>query len=232
MAFRVSEWVSECLTFFLWDQRLYCIVIHHPYLTFKIEWTQKWVSLRTSVSLTRPWLSRASPCGVFLVCCGQTWTKKGIVFNQWQGFVCSSNCYGSSCWFWQKDVRIHRRLWFGVDLPQTYQGEHRVARVYYGNKVKPPKALWCFVLQNLGPGHPCVASTSTTNQTTVADLVRTFMDTIFHDGCGLVQQNNVPCNKVKKMFRNCLRSMCLRGPTHSQDLTSINHLWAVTDKRG
>ncbi len=59
--------------------------------------------------------------------------------------------------------------------------------------------LWAmFCKETLGPAiHVNVTLTRTTYLSIIADHGHPFMETVFSGGCGLFQQDNVPCNKAK-----------------------------------
>ena len=59
--------------------------------------------------------------------------------------------------------------------------------------------LWAmFCWETLGPAfHVDVTLTCNTYLSIAADHVHPFMETVFPDGCGLFQPDNVPCKKAK-----------------------------------
>ncbi|MCI4377385.1 hypothetical protein PGIGA_G00202980 [Pangasianodon gigas] len=68
-----------------------------------------------------------------------------------------------------------------------------------------PWAMFCW--ETLGPGiYVSATLTRTTYLNIVADQVHPFMATVFPNGSGLLQQDNVPCHTAK-LFRNSLRNM-------------------------
>ncbi len=57
--------------------------------------------------------------------------------------------------------------------------------------------------ETMGHGiHEDITSICTTDLKIVADHVQSLMATVFPDGSGLFQRDDVPCNTAKKMFRN------------------------------
>ncbi|KAK3532978.1 hypothetical protein QTP70_006210 [Hemibagrus guttatus] len=75
------------------------------------------------------------------------------------------------------------------------------SRIHYGKKASRRRQCHAFgnvLLGNLGSCNPCdVTLTRTTYLSIVADHVHPFMETVFPHGCGLFQQDNVPCHKAK-----------------------------------
>ena len=76
--------------------------------------------------------------------------------------------------------------------------------------------------------------TCTLYLSTVADYVP-FMETVFHDDCGLDQQDNVPYHKAKMVqdwFEEHNHEFeVLTWPPNSPELNPIEHLWDVLDKQ-
>ena len=60
--------------------------------------------------------------------------------------------------------------------------------------------LWAmFCWETLGSAiHVDVTLTCATYLSITADHVHPFMERVFPDGCGLFQQDNVPCHKTKR----------------------------------
>ncbi|KAK3564923.1 hypothetical protein QTP86_031044 [Hemibagrus guttatus] len=74
--------------------------------------------------------------------------------------------------------------------------------MHYGKKASQGGGsvmLWAmFCWETLGPAiHVDVTLTRTTYLSIVTDHVHPLMETVFPDGCGLFQQDNAPCHKVK-----------------------------------
>ena len=102
-----------------------------------------------------------------------------------------------------------RSLLHHVDGWMRLPGEHMAPGCTMGRR-KPGRGsvmLWTmFCWENLGPAiHVDVTLTCTTYLSIVADHAHPFIETVFPDGCGLVQQDIAPCHK-EKSFRNCLRN--------------------------
>ena len=61
------------------------------------------------------------------------------------------------------------------------------------------------------------------------------METVFHDDCGLDQQDNVPYHKAKMVqdwFEEHSHEFeVLTWPSNSPDLNPVKHLWDVLDKQ-
>ncbi|KAK3561066.1 hypothetical protein QTP86_026371 [Hemibagrus guttatus] len=59
--------------------------------------------------------------------------------------------------------------------------------------------LWAmFCWETVGPAiHMDVTLTCSTYLSIVADRIHPFMETVFPDGCGLLQQDNAPCHSTK-----------------------------------
>ncbi|KAK3544669.1 hypothetical protein QTP86_026149, partial [Hemibagrus guttatus] len=91
-----------------------------------------------------------------------------------------------------------------------------------------------FCWENLGPAiHVDVTLTRTTYLSNVADYVHPFKEMVFPDGCGLFQQDNVPCYKaqmVLEWFDEHNEFEVLTWPPNSPDLNPIEHLWDVLNK--
>ncbi|KAK3540543.1 hypothetical protein QTP70_034300 [Hemibagrus guttatus] len=96
--------------------------------------------------------------------------------------------------------------------------------------------LWAvFCWETLGPAiHVDVTLTRTTYLSIVADHVYPFMETVFPDGCGPFQKDNVPCQKTKmfqEWFDEHNEFEVLTWPPIFPDLNQIEHLWDVLDKQ-
>uniref|UniRef100_A0A8P4K6M0 Transposable element Tc1 transposase n=1 Tax=Dicentrarchus labrax TaxID=13489 RepID=A0A8P4K6M0_DICLA len=96
--------------------------------------------------------------------------------------------------------------------------------------------LWAmFCWETLGPAIHVDALTCTTYLSTVADHVHSFMETVFPDGSGLFQQDNVPCHKAKMVqewfVEHNNEFKVLTWPPDSPDLNPMEHLWDVLDKQ-
>ncbi|KAK3516948.1 hypothetical protein QTP70_028239, partial [Hemibagrus guttatus] len=97
--------------------------------------------------------------------------------------------------------------------------------------------LWAmFCWETLGPAdHVDVTLTCTTYLCIVVEHVYPFMETVFPDGCGVFQQDNVACPKAKiiqEWFDECNNQFeVLTWPPNSPDFNPIKHLWDVLNKQ-
>lgn len=73
-----------------------------------------------------------------------------------------------------------------------------------------------------------VILTHTTYVSTVADHVHPFMETMFPDGCDLLQQDNVASHRVKMVQERFEEHN--NKPPNSPDLNPIEHLCDVLEK--
>ena len=88
--------------------------------------------------------------------------------------------------------------------------------------------IWAMFWEPLGPAILVdVFLTCPTYLSIVADHEQPFMEAVFPDGCGLLQQDNVPCHKAKMVqerfeeHNNAFE--VLTWPSNSQDLNTIEH---------
>ncbi|KAK3522147.1 hypothetical protein QTP70_026962 [Hemibagrus guttatus] len=97
--------------------------------------------------------------------------------------------------------------------------------------------LWAmFCWETLGPAiHVDVTVTCSTYLSIAADHLHPFMETLFPDGCDLLQQDNAPCHKaemVQEWFDEHNNQFeVLTWPPNSPDLNPIQYLWDVLDKQ-
>ncbi|KAK3525149.1 hypothetical protein QTP86_019533, partial [Hemibagrus guttatus] len=129
------------------------------------------------------------------------------------------------------DGRVRVRLLPGKHMvPGCTMGRRRAGR---GSVM-----LWAmFCWEILGPAvHVDVTVTRSTDLSIAADHVHLFMETLFPDGCGLFQQDNVACHKSKLVqewfddHNNQFEVLTWR-PLASPNLNPIHHLWGVLDKQ-
>ncbi|KAK3519432.1 hypothetical protein QTP70_027864, partial [Hemibagrus guttatus] len=97
--------------------------------------------------------------------------------------------------------------------------------------------LWAmFCWETLGPAiHVDVTLTRNTYLSIAADHVHPFMEMVFPDGCGLFQQDNEPFHKPKMVQEwfdeHNNQFKVLTWPPNSPDLSPIEYLWDVLDKK-
>ena len=84
-------------------------------------------------------------------------------------------------------------------------------------------------------GHAIHVDLHTTYLSVVADHVYPFTETVFPDGCGLFQEDNVPYLKAKMVqewFEEHNNGFeMLTWPPNSPDFNPVEHLWDVLDKQ-
>ena len=113
-------------------------------------------------------------------------------------------------------------------------------RVHYWKK-----ASWrrqCDALGNVMLGsaiHVDVSLTRTTYLSIIAHHVHPFMDSVFPDGCGLFQQDNVPCHKAKiaqdwfeEHKNEVLVNLTSKFPRSQSNWASVRCAWQTSQIHG